>query len=855
MAHQLSAQSIASCVVLSAVWTLAATTSNAEHPIHSSGLTVAGAPNGAAAQPQPTALAEPAVQSAVVTTQSQTAAATTAPVVEPPAQKPTVPPAPPETPQATNTATPAQTTTPQPPTSTPVPPTPGTTTAVPSPTTQPPAPTTGNPTPAKPSSTTAPAPAHPSGDIGPTRPRSEPSEAGPRVVSTIPSGEEAEPGHEHDVPGGSDSDHHEAPMTDESSEVAPETVGGEHAGHHHNVPEDQQVVEEPLVNRVLDSRTESTIEAETPQSVQLIPAEVASSGQVAAVSVTLTATGSKAGGVVTLYSGEDAPSVGGMLVQAGVTDSMTTLVTPRADGTVTLRSSVETDVVVDVHGFYPAHSGVETVAPHRVADTRDGDVSRSWSVQVREAPDVPGDAAAVAVQVTALGAPSSGTVFVGGDDKGEAGQPVVSFAPVESTTNHVWVTPDRDGMVTFTADTQVDVMVDVIGFVARRGAMRLIDPVTVYEGTPTQDEVHTLGYEGDASGDQVTPTSALVEKVTGDDRAPRAVIATVTVQKPHEDGFVKIGRRNPEEEITEDSTPSQGAPVLTYTSNSTATATFVADLDVLEQFWVSASTDAQVVVHVTGVLFDDRPAGLQLQLEDIERTHAADHRNTGVVHAGPGAKVGIVAPEGFGPGTLPGHNQGCVLTAAGRTVGTAGSFEPGRNAWVMTLPGSNLMGHIDCAWLPKSDSDAADFGHVLSSSVRAKVTGTGKDGITYVPAPDLHHTVIGTKPLELVPDQVIELDLADELGHVHDLRESEVTGIIGAFEGGDVNGRQRGNTLRLDRIGLRESGADTRLAVQLPSAADLRDHFENVPTAPNMLVVTFGLPDDDTSMRLIVPLV
>ncbi|MEN9505219.1 MAG: hypothetical protein RI958_1145 [Actinomycetota bacterium] len=223
----------------------------------------------------------------------------------------------------------------------------------------------------------------------------------------------------------------------------------------------------------------------------LVPAD-----GVAAVSLNVVATGSSAGGFITVYPCGDRKEVSSVNFSAGATVANAVIAPVSDTGKVCFYANTPVDVVVDVNGWYATGSAFNAVSPERLFDTRDGespDALRAVDkVQVSPAQvlevDVldlagvtPGaDVGAVSLNVVATGSRSSGflTVYPCGERKLVSS---VNFTAGATVANAVIVPVSATGTVCFYANTAVDVVADINGWFVAGSSFRAVGPDRLFD--------------------------------------------------------------------------------------------------------------------------------------------------------------------------------------------------------------------------------------------------------------------------------------------------------------------------------------------------------------------------------------
>ena len=199
-----------------------------------------------------------------------------------------------------------------------------------------------------------------------------------------------------------------------------------------------------------------------------------------------------------------------------------------AAGSIDVYTSAAANIIVDVTGvFVEAPSAVSAgrfvpVDPRRVVDTRGSGQRGDVEIRVPIPAGIPGDASALAVTVTAVGAASSGylTVYPAGGIRGETS--VVNTDEHNRTrANAVFVSVSADGFMVFRS-TQTDVLVDLWGWFTGPSASSSTDglfvtkpPTRAWDSRVSFDPIHQGGTVEKHLLD--APAAAIVANVTAVD--------------------------------------------------------------------------------------------------------------------------------------------------------------------------------------------------------------------------------------------------------------------------------------------------------------------------------------------------
>jgi len=245
-------------------------------------------------------------------------------------------------------------------------------------------------------------------------------------------------------------------------------------------------------DRVLDTRAGSPSALRVVPAVKISPTNVLEvqltdlpgglvpAAGVGAVSLNVTSTRSVANGFLTVYPCGTLHVVSNVNFQLGVNTPNAVITPVSATGTVCFSSSVATDLVVDVNGWFANPSGFTAIDPVRALDTRDGDSPTSLLV-VPTAPigplhtlevqltDLPGGGVpefgvgAVSLNVTATGATGNGyiTVYPCGALNTVSN---LNFLAGVTRANLVLTPVSATGTVCFAASVDTNLVVDVNGW-------------------------------------------------------------------------------------------------------------------------------------------------------------------------------------------------------------------------------------------------------------------------------------------------------------------------------------------------------------------------------------------------------
>ena len=272
------------------------------------------------------------------------------------------------------------------------------------------------------------------------------------------------------------------------------------------------------------------------------------------VVMNVTAVQAEGVGFVTVHACEDpVPNVSALNYSAGVNTGNEVFAQLDADGRVCVFTSEAAHITADVVGFVGADSPVVTVVPSRVLDTRAaGDtvddlfqgegrtgVESTTVLPVGGRAGVPADAAAVIVNVTAVGPSETGFVTV---------SPCVSPVPTASSLNYVAgvnranelvASLDEDGQICLFTSTDVHLLVDVVAYLPVGSDVTGVSPSRLLD---TRASGETVDAQSEAEG-KLEAAEEYVLQVAGRGGVPAgasAVVVNVTAVQAEGNGFVTV---------------------------------------------------------------------------------------------------------------------------------------------------------------------------------------------------------------------------------------------------------------------------------------------------------------------------
>jgi Cysteine-rich secretory protein family len=231
------------------------------------------------------------------------------------------------------------------------------------------------------------------------------------------------------------------------------------------------------------------------------PIQITNDPNILAVSANFVSTDSGGPGYLTTYNcTSNRPEVSTLGYRPGTVVANQAFV-PLTDGRMCIYSLMDTDVVIDINGYYRRGNGAgfTPITPVRLYDTRDTG-ARLQPGEVRTltvsgvSPGAPGDATAVALNLTAITPELPGfiRVFPCGSPAGNEISSI-NFGQWEVRANTV-VVPVADGTVCLQANVAVDIAVDLSGFFGSSKGYRFqpLSPVRMFDSRLATSELNEV---------------------------------------------------------------------------------------------------------------------------------------------------------------------------------------------------------------------------------------------------------------------------------------------------------------------------------------------------------------------------
>jgi hypothetical protein len=308
------------------------------------------------------------------------------------------------------------------------------------------------------------------------------------------------------------------------------------------LPAGSPVVTLPQPTRIVDSRIGVGL-SNRMQPTDVAPFQVGGVAGVPAdasmVLLNATAVGTGAPGFLTVFPcGEAIPSTSTLNFQTNAIVPNFVVARLGAGGQVCAYTIAPMDLVIDVAGFVPTGAAgvVALQSPQRVLDSRDGTGGTlaplgpaERSLQVSGVSGVPANATGVIANLTATRSSASG--FVTAYPCG-AGRPLASnlnFTPGANVANMAVLRLAADGKLCIVANTAVDVIVDVTGYLTDDSVITSVQPTRLYDSREGVDPVCNLGVRATQTGVEIVDprTGAVLASATlfsGTNPTPRAFV-------------------------------------------------------------------------------------------------------------------------------------------------------------------------------------------------------------------------------------------------------------------------------------------------------------------------------------------
>ena len=315
----------------------------------------------------------------------------------------------------------------------------------------------------------------------------------------------------------------------------------------------------PVVpDRVLETRASGQVgyTGGKPAAGQVVELKVTSAGSsqvpdsAAAVVLNVTGTNADSPGYVTVWPcGSPRPTASNLNLVPGVTSPNLVIAKVGAGGKVCLFTQSSADLIADVNGYMPAGSRYVPVVPERLLETRptgqtgytggkpNADSTVSLQVTGIGTTQVPANAKAVVLNVTATGAEAAGfvTVWPCGAPRPTASN--LNIAAGATAPNLVISKIGDGGKVCLYTQASLDLIADVNGYLPTDSSYTPVVPERLLETRPAGQAGYTGGKPGADSTIELTVIGVGTTQVPA---GTGAVVLNVTGVAPDTDGYVTV---------------------------------------------------------------------------------------------------------------------------------------------------------------------------------------------------------------------------------------------------------------------------------------------------------------------------
>ena len=300
--------------------------------------------------------------------------------------------------------------------------------------------------------------------------------------------------------------------------------------------------------RLLDTRDGTGAPAGFAAAGSTTEVQVAGKGGVVAtakaVALNVTVTQPKTAGFVTVFPcGQSRPTTSNLNFVAGQSVANLAVIQLPASGKVCLYTDDQTHLIADVNGYFSKDSDFEPMAPRRLVDTRSAvspalkvPAGSTLQVQVTARVGIPEDAAAVSLNVTAVGASANGfvTVFPCGTTRPTASS--LNYVSGQTVPNAVLAKAGSGGTVCIFTEAAAHILVDVSGWFPAGTDFRSFAPERLLD---------TRSGLGHSPAGRFPPSQVVELEVigVGSSNIPAeagAVVLNVTAANAQASGFVTV---------------------------------------------------------------------------------------------------------------------------------------------------------------------------------------------------------------------------------------------------------------------------------------------------------------------------
>ncbi len=193
-----------------------------------------------------------------------------------------------------------------------------------------------------------------------------------------------------------------------------------------------------------------------------------------AVAINIVAVGPKGNGFLTVYpSGVKRPEASSLNYAAGETIANGAIVKPGSNGEICVYSFAETDLIIDVNGYFGTSTNYNPLTPKRLVDSRTGSQPGAMSTNCFAFAGqlgIPKDAIALALNVAAIQPTAVGYFIVYAEGSKRPVTSSLNYQPGKAISNNILVKPGTSGKVCLYAHAAAHYAIDVVGYFSKVAA-------------------------------------------------------------------------------------------------------------------------------------------------------------------------------------------------------------------------------------------------------------------------------------------------------------------------------------------------------------------------------------------------
>jgi hypothetical protein len=301
-----------------------------------------------------------------------------------------------------------------------------------------------------------------------------------------------------------------------------------------------------LPRRLMDTRDgtggiRGKIPAANTVKLRVVGAGTGNAEVATAVALNVTALDSNDAGFITVWpcdKAEPATSNLNFAAKQVIPNAVVTRIS--ADGYICLKASAAVGVLVDTSGWFPAGSYMQPKSPDRLVDTRNSGMlaaNTPLEVPVTGRFDVPADASATLINVTAVGAVADGFVTVYPCGQGVPVASNINFRAGQNVPNLVLAAVGAGGKTCIQSSVATHILADVTAWFPPAADVKAQVPARIMDTRIARPDSAVPGRIG--AGETLTlplrqtPDNPLLLRSTG-------AIVNVTVTGPSTSGFMTV---------------------------------------------------------------------------------------------------------------------------------------------------------------------------------------------------------------------------------------------------------------------------------------------------------------------------